>query len=176
MFCHPLQAQETEQAGVTYRYNGKNTRTPIGNVYIKSIASPNGVLSDSTDGKFTIILPELRMGDRIGEVTVQKKGMIVLNKHAVDDWSVRKEPLALILCDAAVFERRKNEIMGIGEREAMKRYERRLAEIERKYEEESKEYYERIAEIDKELEFLADRCKVLEFLCVVHKLVHRIAE
>ena len=58
ILCHSLHAQETEQAGVTYRYNGKNARTPIGNVYIKSIASPNGVLSNSTDGKFTIILPE----------------------------------------------------------------------------------------------------------------------
>lgn len=151
IICHSLHAQETEQRGVTYRYNGKKARTPIGKVYIGCTSSTNAVLSDSVDGTFTLILPGHRIGDKIGDITIKKKGMIVFNKDAVREWSVRKEPLTLILCDADEFEKRKRELIGIGEREAKKRYDRRLGEIERKYKEESKEYYEKIAEIENEL-------------------------
>lgn len=49
------------QQGVTYRYNGKNPHTPIGKVYIKSVTSPNAVLSDSVSGAFTLQLPNLKM-------------------------------------------------------------------------------------------------------------------
>jgi tetratricopeptide (TPR) repeat protein len=83
----------------------------------------------------------------------------VFNKDAVREWSVRKEPLTLILCDADEFEKRKRELIGIGEREAKKRYDRRLEEIERKYKEESKEYYEKIAEIENELAEAKKRMK-----------------
>ena len=38
----PLQAQTINQKGVTYRYNGKNKRTPIGGVYIKAVTANNG--------------------------------------------------------------------------------------------------------------------------------------
>ena len=146
-----LHAQEATQVGVTYRYNGKEKRTPIGRVYVKSTSSPNGVLSDSIDGTFSITLPGLKMGDRIGSVTITKKGMMIFNKQAVEEWSVRKEPLVIILCDVAEFENRKNNLIAIGEREAKKRYDKRLAEIEAQYKEESVEYYKKLDELHKEL-------------------------
>ena len=34
---------QTLQKGMAYRYNGKNQRIPLGNVYIKPAASANGV-------------------------------------------------------------------------------------------------------------------------------------
>ena len=122
MLSIALHAQETEQAGATYRYNGKEQRTSIGRVYVKSTSSPNGVLSDSIDGTFSITLPGLKMGDRIGSVTITKKGMMIFNKQAVEEWSVRKEPLVIILCDVAEFENRKNNLIAIGEREAKKSF------------------------------------------------------
>lgn len=39
----PVLSQSIIQKGVTYRYNGKNPRTPIGGVYIKPISADNGV-------------------------------------------------------------------------------------------------------------------------------------
>ncbi|MBR3612999.1 MAG: tetratricopeptide repeat protein, partial [Bacteroidaceae bacterium] len=89
--------------------------------------------------------------DRIGSVTITKKGMMIFNKQAVEEWSVRKEPLVIILCDVAEFENRKNNLIAIGEREAKKRYDKRLAEIEAQYKEESVEYYKKLDELHKEL-------------------------
>ncbi len=163
-----LQAQEVTQAGATYRYNGKERRTSIGRVYVKSISSPNGVLSDSIDGTFSITLPGLEMGDRIGGVTITKKGMMIFNKQAVEEWSVRKEPLVIILCDVAEFENRKNNLIAIGEREAKKRYDKRLAEIEAQYKEESVEYYKKLDELHKELS--AAREKLEEYADVFARI------
>ena len=97
------QSQTINQKGVTYRYNGKNKRTPIGGVYIKPITAANGVVSDEQNGTFTLALDNLKMGSRIGNVRVTKQGMMVFNQQAVDEWNVRKEPLCLILCDADEF-------------------------------------------------------------------------
>lgn len=36
-----VQAQTITQNGVSYRYNGKNPRTPIGGVYIKPVTADN---------------------------------------------------------------------------------------------------------------------------------------
>ena len=163
-----LHAQEVTQAGATYRYNGKEQRTPIGRVYVKSAASPNGVLSDSIDGTFSITLPGLEMGDRIGGVTITKKGMMIFNKQAVEEWSVRKEPLSIILCDAAEFEKKRNNLIAIGEREAKKRYDKQLAEIEAQYKEESVEYYKKLDELHKELS--AAREKLEEYADVFARI------
>ena len=92
------QSQVIRQNGVTYRYNGKNPRTPIGGVYIKPITAANGVVSEESSGTFTLALDNLKMGSRIGDVRVTKQGMMVFNQQAVDEWSVRKDPLCLILC------------------------------------------------------------------------------
>ena len=35
LMCLAIPAQTINQKGVTYRYNGKNKRTPIGGVYIR---------------------------------------------------------------------------------------------------------------------------------------------
>ena len=43
------QSQTINQQGVTYRYNGKNKRTPIGGVYIKPVTANNGVVSDGSN-------------------------------------------------------------------------------------------------------------------------------
>ena len=37
--CLAIQSQTINQKGVTYRYNGKNKRTPIGGVYIKPVTA-----------------------------------------------------------------------------------------------------------------------------------------
>ena len=48
------QSQTINQKGVTFRYNGKNPRTPIGGVYIKAVTANNGVVSDEGNGTFTL--------------------------------------------------------------------------------------------------------------------------
>ena len=126
------QGQTTEQQGVTYRYNGKHQRTPLGNVTISYDANKRSTLSNEHDGTFTLLLDGRNMGDLIGPVTVKKREMMVFNQHAVDEWSVRKEPLCLILCDAEEFERQKKNLINIGKREAKKKYDRLNAELETK--------------------------------------------
>ena len=76
--CLAIQSQTINQKGVTYRYNGKNKRTPIGGVYIKAVTANNGVVSDESNGTFTLVLNSLQMGSRIGNVRVTKQGMMVV--------------------------------------------------------------------------------------------------
>ncbi len=140
------------QNGVTYRYNGKKPRTLLGKVYIKVATAPNGVISDSTNGTFTLTFSGMPMGSRIGNVQVQKRGMMIFNQQAVDEWSIRKEPLRLILCDADEFEKQKQNLIAIGQREAKKRYDKKIAEIEAKYQAESAEWYQKLSEADEELQ------------------------
>ena len=99
------QAQTITQKGITYRYNGKKPRTFIGGVYIKPVSADNGVVSDEANGTFVMSLKNLQMGSRIGSVRVTKQGMMVFNQQAVEEWSVRKDPLCLILCDANEFQK-----------------------------------------------------------------------
>ena len=53
LMCFATSAQTINQKGVTYRYNGKNKRTPIGGVYIKAVTANNGEVSDESNGTFT---------------------------------------------------------------------------------------------------------------------------
>ena len=93
----PMLAQTVTQRGVAYQYNGKKQRTPLGNVTISYDANKRTTISGEQDGTFALTLVGRRMGDRIGLVTVRKREMMVFNQHAVDEWSVRREPLMLIL-------------------------------------------------------------------------------
>ena len=142
------------QKGVTYRYNGKQKRTPLGQVSISYDGNKRTVLSDAKDGTFTLVLDGRKMGDRIGLVTVKKREMMVFNQHAVDEWSVRKEPLMLILCNADEFERQKENLIAIGKRQAKKKYDQQKAELEEQLNESkiNQKYYE--ARLDSAYEVL----------------------
>ena len=130
--CNMLAQSVFVQKGITFRYNGKNPRTPLGGVYVKTATSPNGVVSDENNGVFFLKLQNIKMGDRLGRATVSKKGLMVFNQQAVDEWSARKEPLKLILCDANQFQKQKNNLISIGRNQAEKKYKKRLAELEKK--------------------------------------------
>ncbi len=149
----PLQAQTIKQQGVTYRYNGKNKRTPIGGVYIKAITANNGEVSDEKTGTFTLALNNLKMGSRIGNVRVTKQGMMVFNQQAVDEWSVRKDPLCLILCNAEDFQKQKDNLIAIGRNEAKKKYDKQLVELKRQNDAKQlqiDEYYNKLDSLEKE--------------------------
>ena len=147
------QSQTINQKGVTYRYNGKNMRTPIGGVYIKAVTANNGVVSDESNGTFTLVLNSLQMGERIGNVRVTKQGMMVFNQQAVDEWNVRKDPLCLILCNADEFQRQKKNLIAIGESQAKKKYEKKLAELNKQNEAKQlkiDEYYNKLDSLEKD--------------------------
>ena len=147
-------AQTITQRGAAYRYNGKHQRTPLGNVTINYDANKRTTLSNESSGEFTLTLEKRKMGDRIGLVTVKKRDMMVFNQHAVDEWSVRKEPLRLILCDADEFERQKENLIAIGKREAKKRYDRQRADLEQQLAESKIKQQEYEAKLDKAYEEL----------------------
>ena len=152
--CSALAQSLLEQKGVTYRYNGKNPRTPLGCVYVKTATSPNGVVSDEQNGIFVLKLQNIKMGDRLGRAMARKNGMMIFNQQAVDEWSARKEPLKLILCDANEFQKQKNNLIAIGRSQAEKKYRKMLAEIEKKNKAQQltlDEYYAKLDSIDKEL-------------------------
>lgn len=147
------QSQTINQKGVTYRYNGKNKRTPIGGVYIKAVTANNGEVSNEKTGAFELALNNLRMGSRIGNVRVTKQGMMVFNQQAVDEWNVRKEPLCLVLCNADEFQRQKKNLIAIGERQAQKKYEKKLAELKKQNDSNQlkiDEYYNKLDSLEKE--------------------------
>ena len=149
LLLQTMSAQTVTQQGVAYRYNGKQQRTPLGNVTISYDANKRSVLSDEPQGTFALLLEGRRMGDRIGLVTVKKREMMAFNQHAVDEWSVRKEPLVLILCNADEFERLKENLISIGRREAKKKYDRQKAELERQVAEGKLQMAEKDAALDK---------------------------
>lgn len=141
------------QRGITYRYNGKNPRIPMGGVYVKTATSPNGVVSDEGNGTFALKLQNIKMGDRLGRATVSKIGLMIFNQQAVDEWSARKEPLKLILCDANQFQKQKNNLIAIGRNQAEKKYKKRLAELEKKNKAQQltlDEYYAKLDSINRE--------------------------
>ena len=147
------QSQTINQKGVTYRYNGKNKRTPIGGVYIKAVTANNGEVSNEKTGAFELALNNLRMGSRIGNVRVTKQGMMVFNQQAVDEWSVRKDPLCLILCYANEFQNQNKNLISIGERQSQKKYEKKLSELERQNNAKQlkiDEYYNQLDSLEKE--------------------------
>ena len=148
-----VQAQTITQNGVSYRYNGKNPRTPIGGVYIKPVTADNGVVSNASNGSFSVVLKNLKMGSRIGNVKVAKQGMMVFNQQAVDEWNVRKDPLCLILCDANEFQKQKKNLIAIGERQAKLKYDKKLAELKKKNEAQQlqiDDYYNKLDSLEKE--------------------------
>ena len=147
-------SQTITQKGVAYRYNGKQQRTPLGNVTIQYDANQRTALSSEQNGVFTLLLEGRKMGDRIGVVTVKKREMMVFNQHAVDEWSVRKEPLRLILCNVDEFERQKANLIEIGKREAKKKYDRLKKELEAKLNESQIKQQEYEASLDKAYEEL----------------------
>lgn len=157
--------QVQTQKGVSYRYNGKNPRTPLPNVTVECATANNLVISDST-GNFTLTFNKLKMGDRMGLVTVKKREMMVFNQHAVDEWSIRKEPLCLILCDANEFDRQKQELIAIGKHEAEKKYEHKKSDLEKQlkaslidraqYEAKLDTAYEELARLHKHIDEYAD--------------------
>ena len=151
--CNVLAQSVFVQKGITFRYNGKNPRTPLGGVYVKTATSPNGVVSDENNGVFSLKLQNIKMGDRLGRATVSKKGLMVFNQQAVDEWSARKEPLKLILCDANQFQKQKNNLISIGRNQAEKKYKKRLAELEKKNKAQQltlDEYYAKLDSINKD--------------------------
>lgn len=146
-------SRTVSQQGVAYRYNGKAQRTPLGDVFIKASTALNGVKSNQADGTFMLELKDLESGSPIGSVTVVKRGMIVFNQQAVDEWNVRKEPLRLILCDADEFQRQKDNLIAIGRRQAQKKYDLKMAALEEEYAAEklrAEEYYTRLDSLEKE--------------------------
>ena len=147
------QAQTITQKGITYRYNGKKPRSSIGGVYIKAVSADNGVVSDEANGTFVMSLKNLQMGSRIGSVRVTKQGMMVFNQQAVEEWSVRKDPLCLILCDANEFQKQKKRLIAIGERQAKKKYDIKLAELKEMNEAQKlkiDDYYNKLDSLEKE--------------------------
>lgn len=147
--------QTLTQQGVTCRYNGAKPHTPLGNVYIKVGSAGNAVKSDSLTGKFSLTLSGLRMGMRIGRPVVVKKGMMVFNQQAVDEWSVRTEPLRVVLCDADFFQRQKNTLIEHGKRIARQKCDRRINWLEQQLKDNrlrEEEYIVKLDSVQRELE------------------------
>ena len=151
--CNVLAQSVFVQKGITFRYNGKKPRTPLGGVYVKTATSPNGVVSDENNGVFFLKLQNVKMGDRLGRTTVSNTDLMIFNQKEVDEWSARKEPLKLILCDANQFQKQKNNFISIGINQAEKKYKKRLAELEKKNKAQQltlDEYYAKLDSINRD--------------------------
>ena len=151
--CNVLAQSVFVQKGITFRYNGKKPRTPLGGVYVKTATSPNGVVSDENNGVFFLKLQNVKMGARLGRTTVSNTDLMIFNQKEVDEWSARKEPLKLILCDANQFQKQKNNFISIGRNQAEKKYKKRMAELEKKNKAQQltlDEYYAKLDSINRD--------------------------
>ena len=79
---------QTTQKGIAYRYNGEKPRTGLQGVLIQCDDASNNNVLTASDGSFTLSFPTLKAGDPLGNVRISKKGMIVMNREAVAEWSV----------------------------------------------------------------------------------------
>ena len=81
--------------------------------------------------------------------------MMIFNQHAVDEWTVRKEPLCLILCDVDEFQKQKQKLIAIGESQIKKKYDSKLAELNKLNDAKQlkiDEYYNKLDSLEKEKE------------------------
>lgn len=141
-----------DQECIVYQYNGRKPRTPLGGVYVKIAISEDGAVSQERTGRLTLKLQDCRLGDAIGKVVVHKEGMMIFNKDEVDRWSVRKEPLVLILCDAKEFQKRKEQLIAIGRNLAEKKYKQKMEQLETQNAKQQlsiDQYYAKLDSIDK---------------------------
>lgn len=141
-----------DQECIVYQYNGRKPRTPLGGVYVKVAISEDWAVSQERTGRLTLKLQNCRLGDAIGKVVVQKEGMMIFNKDEVDRWSVRKEPLVLILCDANEFQKRKEQLIAIGRNLAEKKYKQKMEQLEAQNAKQQlsiDQYYAKLDSIDK---------------------------
>ena len=141
-----------DQECIVYQYNGRKPRTPLGGVYVKIAISEDGAVSQERTGRLTLKLQDCRLGDAIGKVVVQKEGMMIFNKDEVDRWSVRKEPLVLILCDAKEFQKRKDQLIAIGRDQVDKKYKQKKEQLETQNSKQQlsmDQYYAKLDSIDK---------------------------
>ena len=125
-----LLAQST-QKGVAYQYNGEKPRTGLKGVLIQCDDASNNNILTASNGAFTLTLPTLKAGDPLRNVRISKKGMIVMNREAIAEWSVRKEPLVVVLRDEEEFNAEKARLEKVTKEAAQRIYEAKKAELEK---------------------------------------------
>ncbi|MCH4156394.1 MAG: tetratricopeptide repeat protein [Muribaculaceae bacterium] len=122
-------AQGAKQAGIVLQYNGKSAKTPLPLVELRiANASP---ATSSANGNFTLNFGKLGLGDKITVLHISKPGYVIFNQQAVNDWTVRKVPLKLVMCDATTFDNMKNAAYLLGEKNYKRQYENKCAEVKR---------------------------------------------
>lgn len=122
---------QTTQKGTAYRYNGEKPRTGLQGVLIQCDEASNNNVLTASDGSFTLTLPSLKAGDPLENVRISKKGMIVMNREAVAEWSVRKTPLTVVLRDADEYKKEKDQLEKVTQVASRKIYEKKKEELER---------------------------------------------
>ena len=99
-----LMAKTVSQMGVAYFYDYRTkSKRLIANVQL-TVAYAEPAIS-AANGTFTLKFEGRSMGDKIARSKQPYyMGMTVFNKKAVDEWSVRKTPLQLIMYELEEFE------------------------------------------------------------------------
>ena len=146
---------QSRQKGTAYRYNGKNPRTVLPGVLIQCEDASNNNIVTGADGAFTLSLPSLKAGDPLHHVKVSKKGMVVMNQETVREWSVRKEPLVVVLRDEEEIRKETRQMEEAAQAAANRIYETKKSELERELREgfiSKKERAERLAALQDAVE------------------------
>lgn len=124
-----LFAKGGTQQGIAYLYDYKTkTKAPIANVQLTVAgASPT---TSRADGTFTLVFSTYGMGDRIAfSKQPYYKGLKVFNKKVVDNWSIKKDRIVLIMCKYEEFELAKSNYYQLGMKAATEKYEHQIRQI-----------------------------------------------
>src|SRR5574344_1109290 len=125
-------AQEMKQSGVAYQYNGKNPKTALSNVSVRTNASP---AVSGSDGSFVLTFRQTRMGDPIRLLLASKSGYVLFNKDETESWSVKRTALRLVMCDAATYNKMRSA-----------NYDRILANMMKRHEQEENRLKTKLAQ------------------------------
>ncbi len=116
------QKKEATQSGILLKYNGKEPKTAFPRV---GITAEGAALTESDQfGKFELKFKNREIGQTIFGIRVDKPRYIIFNIDSINQWSIRKEPYKIILCDSMAFYKQKEQIknatLGSYEREHKK--------------------------------------------------------
>jgi len=129
LFLCCYSSAQSIQKGFAYRYNGKNPRTGLQGALVQCEDATNNNVITAANGSFSLSLPSLKAGASLS-VKVSKKGMIVMNRDVVAEWSVRDAPLVVVLRDAEEFKKEKERLSNTSEQAIQRIYKDKEAKLE----------------------------------------------
>ena len=119
---------QVKQTGTVLEYQGNKPKTVLSKV--KVMANGASLNSETNEnGEFILEFKNRKIGDKINNVRVQKPGYIIFNLDTINQWSIRKDPYKLILCDSITFYKNRDQQLIHAQESYIKQHKDDIAKI-----------------------------------------------